>query len=106
MKATRTTPRRGCGTTASSTRRRRAWCWASRSPRRSMRPWRRRASACSGCDVMTGFISATDTRGVATVTLDRPQVHNAFDDALIAALTVELKRLDGDAGVRVVVLAA
>ena len=52
-----------------------------------------------------GFTSSTDTRGVATVTLDRPQVHNAFDDALIAALTAELKRLDGDAGVRVVVLA-
>jgi len=52
-----------------------------------------------------GFTSSTDTRSVATVTLDRPQVHNAFDDALIAALTAELQRLDGDASVRVVVLA-
>ena len=28
-----------------------------------------------------------DARGVATVTLDRPELHNAFDDELIAALT-------------------
>jgi methylglutaconyl-CoA hydratase len=41
---------------------------------------------------------------VARVTLARPQVHNAFDDALIAALTEALRELDADAGVRVVVL--
>ena len=27
-----------------------------------------------------------DERGVVTLTLDRPQLHNAFDDALIAEL--------------------
>jgi methylglutaconyl-CoA hydratase len=54
----------------------------------------------------SGFTSSTDTRGVATVTLDRPKIHNAFDDALIASLTAELARLAGDAGVRIVVLAA
>ncbi|HEX6833949.1 MAG TPA: enoyl-CoA hydratase-related protein, partial [Rudaea sp.] len=43
-------------------------------------------------------------RGVARVTLQRPQVHNAFDDALIAELTSALERLDRDEAVRAVVL--
>lgn len=47
-----------------------------------------------------------DARGVATVTLDRPALHNAFDDALIAALTDALRSLGRDEAVRVVVLAA
>jgi methylglutaconyl-CoA hydratase len=45
-----------------------------------------------------------DARGTATVWLNRPDVHNAFDDELIAALTKELKRLEADKSVRVVVL--
>lgn len=44
--------------------------------------------------------------GVATVTMNRPDVHNAFDDALIAELTATLAALNADASVRVVVLAA
>lgn len=44
--------------------------------------------------------------GVATLTLNRPDVHNAFDDHLIATLTARLRELDADAGMRVVVLAA
>jgi methylglutaconyl-CoA hydratase len=44
--------------------------------------------------------------GVATLTLDRPQVHNAFDDHLIAELTHRLRDLDHSPAVRVVVLAA
>lgn len=44
--------------------------------------------------------------GIATVRMNRPDVHNAFDDALIAALTAELLRVDGLAQARVVVLAA
>jgi methylglutaconyl-CoA hydratase len=43
---------------------------------------------------------------VATIWLNRPDVHNAFDDALIAELTAELRRLDGMAEARVIVLAA
>jgi len=43
---------------------------------------------------------------VARVVLDRPEVHNAFDDRLIAALTTQLRELDANAQVRVVVLAA
>jgi methylglutaconyl-CoA hydratase len=47
-----------------------------------------------------------DPRGVATLTLNRPEVHNAFDDQLIARLTHELRDLEHQAGVRVVVIAA
>ena len=43
---------------------------------------------------------------VATVTLNRPQVHNAFDDTLIASLTAAFVSLDDHPDVRVVVLAA
>jgi methylglutaconyl-CoA hydratase len=42
--------------------------------------------------------------GVARVMLDRPEVRNAFDDSLIAALTKTLQALDGDSSVRAVVL--
>jgi len=41
---------------------------------------------------------------VARVALDRPQVHNAFDDALVAELTDTLGKLDRDAAVRCIVL--
>jgi methylglutaconyl-CoA hydratase len=43
--------------------------------------------------------------GVAVVTLNRPEVRNAFDDALIAALAANFKALDDDDDVRAVVLA-
>ena len=42
---------------------------------------------------------------VARLTLDRPEIRNAFDDALIAALTQALRTLDADDKVRAVVLA-
>ena len=48
----------------------------------------------------------TDSRGVATLTLNREEKHNAFDDAIIAELTAKLKKLDSDPAVRVVVLTA
>ncbi len=44
--------------------------------------------------------------GRATVTLNRPDVHNAFDDNLIALLTRELDALERNSAVGVVVLAA
>ena len=44
--------------------------------------------------------------GVGRLTLNRPEVHNAFDDALIATLTAALLSLEADRRVRVVVLAA
>jgi methylglutaconyl-CoA hydratase len=43
--------------------------------------------------------------GVARVTLDRPQVRNAFDDALIASLKKIFLQLEKDQAVRAVVLA-
>ena len=45
-----------------------------------------------------------DPRGVATLTLNRPDRHNAFDDALIAAITAALEALGARADVRAVVL--
>jgi methylglutaconyl-CoA hydratase len=47
-----------------------------------------------------------DPRGVATLTMNRPEVHNAFDDHLIAELTARLRELDREQAIRVVVLAA
>lgn len=44
-------------------------------------------------------------RGIATVWLNRPDVHNAFDEHVIAELTQALRALDADATVRVVALA-
>ena len=50
-RATPGTPPRGCGTTGSSTRRRRGMCWAWRSrPASTRRSPSGRSSACSGCD--------------------------------------------------------
>ncbi len=49
-------------------------------------------------------LCSVDPRGVATVTLNRPELRNAFDDALIAALTDIFRKLDADPAVRAVVL--
>ncbi len=43
--------------------------------------------------------------GVATLWMNRPDVHNAFNELLIAELTRACQALDADDGVRVVVLA-
>jgi methylglutaconyl-CoA hydratase len=43
--------------------------------------------------------------GVARVTLNRPEVRNAFDDALILQLTKVLREIEEDPAVRAVVLA-
>jgi len=51
------------------------------------------------------MLKVVQSGGVARVTLDRPQIRNAFDDALISALTSALRELDADEGVRAVVLA-
>jgi methylglutaconyl-CoA hydratase len=42
--------------------------------------------------------------GSVWITLNRPEIHNAFDDQLIAELTAELARLAEDPGARVAVL--
>lgn len=46
-----------------------------------------------------------DAAGVATVTLNRPDIHNAFDETLIAGLTKTFEAAGTDSKVRVVVLA-
>ncbi len=46
----------------------------------------------------------TDERGVATLTLNRPEKHNALSAAMIAELTAAAARLGRDPAVRVVVL--
>ncbi|OFZ26904.1 MAG: enoyl-CoA hydratase [Bdellovibrionales bacterium RIFOXYB1_FULL_37_110] len=45
-----------------------------------------------------------DERGVAFITLNRPEIHNAFNDDLIKGLTNIFKDMDGDSSVRLVVL--
>ena len=45
-------------------------------------------------------------QGVGTIRMNRPDVHNAFDDVLIATLSAELRRLDGLPEARVIVLSA
>jgi methylglutaconyl-CoA hydratase len=53
---------------------------------------------------MVGVLHDIDARGVATLTLNNPERHNAFDDALIAGMTEILDRFAADAAVRIVVL--
>ncbi|RYD16855.1 MAG: enoyl-CoA hydratase/isomerase family protein [Lysobacteraceae bacterium] len=53
---------------------------------------------------MSDAILTTRSGTTATITLNRPGVHNAFDDALIGDLTRALQACDADRGVRAVVL--
>ena len=52
----------------------------------------------------TLLLSERHPDGSVWITFNRPEIHNAFDDRLIAALTTELTRLGDDAAVRAVVL--
>lgn len=49
-------------------------------------------------------ITSIDAAGNATVMLNRPDVHNAFDPEMTVALTATLKKLDASARARAVVL--
>lgn len=53
---------------------------------------------------MAATLRIARKQGVGTITLARPEVHNAFDDSLIAELTDALRALEDDARVRIVVL--
>jgi methylglutaconyl-CoA hydratase len=53
----------------------------------------------------TTILTSVDARGLGTVTLNRPEVHNAFNETLIAELTAVLGELAADERVRTVVLA-
>lgn len=50
------------------------------------------------------LICRTESNGVAHLTLNRPEVHNAFNDALIAEMTSALDALERDTQVRAVIL--
>lgn len=54
----------------------------------------------------TSILVTVDLDGIATVTLNRPEIHNAFDDLMIGELTHVLRGLDTDPQVRVVIMAA
>ena len=54
---------------------------------------------------MSALLSELDARGVARLTMNRPERHNAFDEALIAALHEAFDRCAQDPQVRLVVLA-
>ena len=47
-------------------------------------------------------LTEIDDRGVASLILNRPEVHNAFDDVLIGRLSEALEKLSSDERVRVV----
>ncbi len=55
---------------------------------------------------MAGSLVEEPTGAVLRLRLDRPELHNAFDAALIASLTAALQRVGDDERVRVVVLEA
>jgi len=55
---------------------------------------------------MSQTLHCETTTGVARLRLNRPELHNAFDAGLIAALTAALGQLAADPGVRVLVLEA
>ena len=52
------------------------------------------------------LLRSIDARGVATLTLNRPQAYNALSEAMLQALLTEMRELAGDPGLRVLVLAA
>src|SRR5688572_24357230 len=66
-----------------------------------------RASAFSGCDQepMTTALAIEHQGPLGLITLNRPERHNAFDDALIVELTEALRTMEADETVRIVVLA-
>jgi len=52
------------------------------------------------------ILRTQDTRGVVTLTLNRPQAFNALSEAMLAQLQRELEAIACDEYVRVVVIAA
>ena len=55
------------------------------------------------CPKETPVLLSRDARGVVTVTLNRPQVGNAYNEALLRALIAGLDELRADAAVRALV---
>lgn len=46
------------------------------------------------------------SNGIASITLNRPEIHNAFDDSFISELTRAIQQLDQDDSVRIITLTA
>lgn len=83
-----------------------------------MRRSRRPASAFSECEdsynsgpdfgptpnMSEKVLAQVDAEGNATVVLNRPEVHNAFDPDMVDALTATLRQLESRADVRAIVL--
>jgi methylglutaconyl-CoA hydratase len=55
---------------------------------------------------MSAITLQTDNRNIATLTLNRPIIHNAFDDVLIREITAALRELEKSAALRAVILAS
>lgn len=55
---------------------------------------------------MNRLLTAIDERGCATLTLNNPEQHNAFDDRMIADLTAALLKFKDNPLVRVILLTA
>jgi len=66
---------------------------------------RGRARSAKSSPASYETIDVAVRNAVAILTLNRPEVHNAFNETLIAELTAALRTLDADATVRAVVLA-
>lgn len=50
------------------------------------------------------LITTIDRRGVARLTMNRPEIRNAFNEELISGICEAMGRLNADAGVRAIVL--
>lgn len=55
---------------------------------------------------MASLLTSLDKRGVATLTLNRPEVHNAFDDTVIGELNTAIETYSKHPDVRLLLLAA
>src|SRR3990170_2046779 len=73
-----------------------------------MRRSKQRATACSECETGKMKYETLDiavANGVSVIRMNRPQVRNAFNEAMIAELTRAFQAADADKNVRAVVLA-
>lgn len=53
---------------------------------------------------MEMFTSKRDRRGVETITLNRPELHNAFNEVVIESLTKKMSELSQDKNLRAIIL--
>jgi len=72
--------------------------------RRSSRRAARKRGASGKADAPYTALQLETRNAVALITLNRPEVHNAFDETLIAELTRALRAAEADDSVRSVVL--